>query len=182
MISIVVPTVSGREDELVRTVAAYEEMTATPIEWIVERGHSNCGAAWNAGARKATGEILHMTADDLEPDTDAWLPAAVAAIERGSVPLGLVWEDAIGAFGRDFCRVPLCRRDWWQDVPEIHYFSDNAFTDLMIATGHSPMVADGFDFYHRRSMVGRDETPERIDRDREAYELAVRPADPDQRS
>jgi hypothetical protein len=168
-LSIVMPTIPGREDELARSVEAYERLTPVPIEWIVERGHTVCGTAWNAGALKATGDILHIGSDDLEPETDAWFPAALSAIEQDLVPVGWVREDELGVFGRDFCRVPICRREWWQDVPPIHIWSDNAFTELMIAGGHMPRVADGFDFYHRRSMIGRDETPQHIAADFAAY-------------
>ena len=64
----------------------------------------------------------------------------------------------------------ICRREWWRDVPAVHYYSDNAFDDLMRATGHPPTVVDGFDFLHLRAMAGRDESSERLLRDREAYE------------
>ena len=170
-VSIVIPTIVGRGTELTRTVAAYSRLTPTDVdvEFIIEHGHDNCGAAWNAGAARATGDILHMGADDLEPESPAWLPVALFVLNRGAVPLGWVREDEAGTFGRDFPRVPICRREWWRDVPEVHYFSDNAFGELMATAGHPAIVTEGFDFYHRRSMVGRDESPERVGRDRDAY-------------
>lgn len=177
ILSIVMPTIDGRQDELVRTVAMYERLTPREygnqrerlqIEWIVETGHNNCGAAWNAGVNKATGDIVHMGADDIEPENIAWFHAAMTAIDRGNVPLGLVREGST-KFGRDFARVVICRREWWRDVPEIHYWSDNAFDDLMRADDHVPMVVPGFDFYHRKSMVGRDESPPRLAADHAAY-------------
>jgi hypothetical protein len=166
-LSIVLPTIPGREAEVARTIEIYEYRTHVPIEWIIERGHDNCGAAWNAGAPKATGEVLHMGADDIEPETDQWLPAALWAFHNGHVPLGYVREDEIGTFGRDFARVVICRREWWEPVIEQQYWSDNHFDDLMRAAGHTPEIAEGFDFYHRKSMVGRDES--RMEREREAY-------------
>lgn len=171
-LSIICPTLPGRESELARTIETYECLTPVEIEWIIERGHDNCGSAWNAGVPKASGEIVHMGADDIEPETDAWWPAAAPVLLAGFVPLGWVREDEIGRFGRDFCRVVICRREWWQPVIEQQYWSDNFFDDLMRAAGHTPMVAEGFDFYHRRSMVGRDDGPERIARERAAYEAA----------
>ena len=170
-LTIVCPSIRGREVELSRTIDAYERRTPVEIEWIIERGHSTCGAAWNAGAPKATGEILHMAADDIEPESDAWFPAALAAIEADNVPLGWVREDT-HTFGRDFARVVICRREWWRDVVELQYWSDNHFDDLMRADGHLPTVAEGFDFYHRRSLIGRDDSPERVERDRLAYQTA----------
>ena len=172
LVSIIVPTIDGRQDELVRTVSAFERRSPAFIEWIVETGHDNCGAAWHAGARRATSDHLLMAADDLEPSSPAWLPAAIEAVELGHVPVGWVRE-AAGQFGRDFPRVPFCRREDWIDVPECHYYSDNAFGELQAREGRVACIAPGYDFIHRRSMVGRDETPERLARDRTVFEQAV---------
>lgn len=175
-LSIVMPTIAGREDELERTIAVYQRYTSVEIEWVIETGHDTCGAAWNAGVPKTTGEILHMGADDIEPESAGWFTAALECLERGFVPLGWVREDRGDGdyvFGRDFARVVICRREWWVDVPpELHYYSDNFFDDAMRAASHLPVPVVGFDFYHRRSMVGRDESPERVARDREAYDAA----------
>jgi hypothetical protein len=111
-----------------------------------------------------------MGADDIEPETDAWYPAALRTLAQGNVPLGWVREDQVGTFGRDMCRMVICRREWWQNVPELHYYSDNSFDDLMRAAGHIPTITEGFDFYHRKSMIGRVETPERMARERESWE------------
>jgi hypothetical protein len=173
MLSIVMPTIAGREVELARSMEAYERLTPVKVEWIVERDHSTCAAAWNAGAPKATGEILHMGADDIEPENAGWFIAAMLAIDDGCIPLGWVREDW-GTFGRDFPRVVICRRGWWRNIdPKLHYYSDNLFGDLMAAAGHPAVAVDGFDFYHRHSMVGRDDSPERVERDREVYEQVV---------
>lgn len=165
LLSIVIPTIAGREDQLDRTIARYNALTRVGIEWLIERDHPTCGAAWNAGAAKATSEVLHISADDLEPEAPDWLNAAARVLEAGFAPLGLVREDELGTFGGDFCRVPICLRDWWVDVPaDLHYYTDNAFTDLMGASGHPPLIAEGYDFYHRRSMVGRGAGMEEGDR------------------
>jgi hypothetical protein len=162
----VLPTIDGRQHELVRTVSMYERLTATDIEWIVETNHPNCGLAWNAGAKRATGTYLHITADDLEPETDQWLGAAIETTKQNRVPMGYVREGS-QRFGRDFCRVIFCRREWWRDVFEAHYYTDNHFTDLMRRRGHWPIITEGFDFRHRKSMVGRNE--ERMRQDHLAY-------------
>ena len=63
---------------------------------------------------------------------------------------------------------PICMRDWWTPpLAEMHYYTDNLLGDRWRTAGQSDRtVADGYDFYHRKSMVGRDETPERVERDR----------------
>lgn len=169
LLTIVMPTILGREEELERTIEAYERLTPAKIEWIVEHDHPTCAAAWTAGAEKATGEMLHLGNDDLEPETTGWFIAAAHCLRAGNVPLGWVTEDALGRFGRDFTRVPMCMREWWRPLPDLHYYSDNLFGDWMRQAGHPPTIAEGFDFYHRRSMVGRDESRPRVERDYAVY-------------
>ena len=169
-LSIVMPTIQGREDELERTIAAYERLTPREIEWIVERDHPTVASAWNAGAAKATGAVLHLGNDDLEPESDEWFPAALAALAMGSVPVGWVREHGL-VFGRDFPRVPVCMRSWWEPLdPRLHYWADNQFGDVQAKQGHFTIVMDDFDFLHRKSMIGRDESAERLARDHAVYE------------
>lgn len=172
MISIIVPTIAGRETELERCVAAYSALTPVEHEIIAIRDLPTCAHAWNDGAALANGDHLHMTADDLEPTSAEWAQAALDVVARGNVPVGWVIEEQ-STFGRDFARIPFCQRDWWRDVPLVHYYSDNAFTDLMAAEGHAVEVAPGYDFLHGRSPVGRDESPERLARDEAAYRAAL---------
>ena len=169
-LTIVLPTIAGREAERERTIAAYERLTPCEIQWVHVYDYPTCAEAWNAGASAAEGRYLHMGADDIEPETGAWFAAATSVVDAGGVPLGWVREDVQGVFGRDFCRAVFCLREWWHPVPPVHYYSDNAFDDLMRVSGHTPTVAEGFDFYHRKSMVGRDESPERLARDYSAYQ------------
>lgn len=170
ILSVVMPTITGREQELARSIEAYERLTPLPIEWVIEHDHPTCAAAWDAGVPKTTGEILHMGADDIEPATDEWFPAALKVIEQGNVPLGWVMEHGV-TFGRDFARVVICRREWWRDInPELHYWSDNQFDDLMRESGHQPVVAEGFDFLHRKSLIGRPDEAGWMERDRRIYE------------
>ena len=173
MLSIVMPSIKGREDELGKTIEAYERLTPVPIEWVFEFGHPTCASGWNAGAERATGDVLHLGNDDLEPESGLWLFTASLVLKNGGVPVGLIREDEVGIFGRDFPRAPICMRDWWTPLPaEMHYYTDNLLGDRWRTAGHPITVADGYDFYHRKSMVGRDETPERVERDRMAYARA----------
>jgi hypothetical protein len=153
-LSIEMPTVDGREDELQKSLAAYQNRTPLEIEWIIEENHPTCGAAWNAGAAKATGDVLHMAADDIEP-TDGWWEAAWSALSIDRIPLGWIYEHD-SKFGRDFPRIVICMTEWWQDIdPRMHYWTDNLFGDLMREAGHHYLIVPGFDFLHRRSLVKR---------------------------
>lgn len=88
-VSVVIPTVDGRTEYLARCVRGYTERTDADIELIVIEGKPTCGIAWQEGAEQATGDYLHLTADDIVPG-EGWLPPFVEAVARGCVPCGLV--------------------------------------------------------------------------------------------
>ena len=58
MISVIVPTVVGREDHYARCVAAYERTAGDRIEIITIRDRPTCGLAWNEGAAQAKGDAV----------------------------------------------------------------------------------------------------------------------------
>ena len=178
ILSIVIPTIAGREATLERTLTAYQDRCRPGCEFetIVIRDRPTCGDAWNAGAELAQGEYLHFGADDLEPADPTWWAGAIAVCLAGALPVGWVTEHD-QRFGLDFARVPFLRRDWWPlagPMPEqLHYFTDTLITDRLARHGIRTCQAPGFDFFHHRSMVGRDETPERLDRDHDLYLAAL---------
>lgn len=57
LISVIVPTVDGREDHLERCVRTYTELAAGnyELQLIIERNHPTCGLGWQAGSEKAEG-------------------------------------------------------------------------------------------------------------------------------
>ena len=66
MISIICPTISGREHWLERCRVSYLETTQMEYEFIILDDFPSCNAAWNVGIREAKGDYLHLTADDIE--------------------------------------------------------------------------------------------------------------------
>ena len=130
MISIIIPTVPGREDHYDRCVDAYLHRTAAgAFEFITERDHATVGLAWQAGAEKATGDYIHLTCDDLEP-LDGWDRAAVTASDAGIVPAPRVTDARTGelqswpSWGREhedgtdagFSAIPFLSRAMWEVV------------------------------------------------------------------
>lgn len=85
-VSIVVPTVDGREDYLDRCLRGYEERTEAEVELLVVRNRWSGGMAWQEGAEAATGDYLHLTNDDIIPG-EGWLDDCVEAVRRGMVPV-----------------------------------------------------------------------------------------------
>ena len=170
MISIVIPTIRGREEHFERCVAAYESRTVETYEIIVERDHPAVGPAWNAGAARATGGLLHLTADDLEPH-DGWDQAAINTVQQGFLPAPRVVNqngqlDSCGLHGVEMedgavvpmSVVPFLPTSLWAEIGPclpIHYFTDNWISWRAARAGWSTRVRRGYGFTHHWAQVGR---------------------------
>jgi len=84
VISVIIPTIQGREAWLGRTLAAYER-TTSEYELVVLNDFPTCGQAWNAGLLQAKGEYIHLSADDLEPH-EGWWQAGMDSVRQGHLP------------------------------------------------------------------------------------------------
>lgn len=174
-ISVIIPTIEGREDSLEQTLATYRNsLDASRLEFVIVRDELSCGDAWNVGAKLATGELLHFGADDLEPARPDWWIDAAAAIGDGFLPVGSIVEHSLDGetrwFGGDFARVPFIHRDWWRAMPAgMHYFTDNLLTQRAAEDDHAMRFCESFAFTHRPVRVGRLDTPERFSRDRAVF-------------
>lgn len=190
MISIVVPTIKGREDHLERCLAAYARRTVSPHEIIVIKDRPVVGVAWNDGAEEARGEYLHFTADDLEPH-DGWDVPAVEAMDAGYMPSPAVYEpdgsrSFCGVWQGDYadwahCKesnVPFMSRQVWEiigPVLPVHYYSDNWISWHARQHGYQHVVRREYAFTHHWAQVGRGAgmtQDERMAVDRQTYEKA----------
>lgn len=91
-LSVIIPTVAGREKYLDRCLRGYKERTygvEGTLEFIQVPDAETCGQAWQYGAAVATGDYLHFTADDIVPGEN-WLPGMVGQVGQGNVPVPLV--------------------------------------------------------------------------------------------
>lgn len=183
MISIVVPTIPGREDWLERCVASYERtLGGAPHELIVEVGHATCGLAWQAGIGRARGEYVHLTADDLEAH-DGWVSAAINAADSGVLVAGPVYnaDGSLQSCGggvhmlptgavTEFTRVPFMSREQTEKIGPMfsgHYFTDNYVSHRGRIVGYPTVVSEGYAFTHHWAQEGR--VDERYGADREDY-------------
>lgn len=91
LISVIIPTVQGREDYLEKCIGAYETHSggAYQLDLIVEHDHPSCGAGWQAGLARAKGEYIHLSDDDIEPHP-GWHAPAIEAVSLGFLPAPLV--------------------------------------------------------------------------------------------
>lgn len=187
MISIILPTIRGRERHYTRAYRAYEERTSSPFEIVTIRNFPACGPAWNTGARLAQGEHLHFTADDLEPH-EGWDLAALEALADGFLPAPVIYrldgsvESSGGHWDRmprdreitlNTCVVPFFPRlDWGHIGPiiETHYYTDNYFSDRARASGCEFAIRTGYAFTHHWAQEGRGDEQARLAADRAVYQ------------
>lgn len=170
----VVPTVRGRtryEEAFLASIVADPLMVPA-----IARDLPTCGLVWNAGASLARAlgyGYVCMLADDLAfIDVLTAHAAARGICATGRVPVPYIWtvkEDGVRVFesgGQFGCPlpegqvcawsgIPFCRTEDWFDVPPIHYFSDNAFTDAQFAAGRQAVVCPDFAFTHSWAQPGR---------------------------
>jgi hypothetical protein len=174
LLSIVIPTIDGREEWLEQTCKAYYARTTVEFEIIVEENHPACGPAWQAGGEKAVGQYIFMSADDLEPQREGWEHCAMNACDRNTLPAprifhtdgrlqscGESWE-MLEPDGEEtgFTRAPFMSRAQWeiaQPMLPVHYATDNWVSWRCWREGIPTVVTYGFDLIHHLAPEGRDE-------------------------
>lgn len=188
LISVVIPTIAGREELLAMCKDDYLALSGTNanVQLIVVEDAPSCGAAWQMGSEQAEGDYIHLTADDIEP-LEGWDRAAIDAWHMGVAPASRVWrpdgslESGVRweTDGDDWAeaglvQVPFCSYDAWHDfigpmVP-IQYYSDNWFTHKAVDYGCKVRLTPGYSFIHHRPPVLRAGESEQTLRDRRRYE------------
>lgn len=188
---MVIPTVEGREEHYARCVTAYRENSVLELELITVRDAPWVGRAWKEGAEQATGEFLHLTADDLAP-RPGWDAAAVQAATHGVYPAAFVydfdgqrldqrtvfnnalWEDAPAPMST----VPFMPTDMWSSIGpglDCHYYTDDWLSLRATAAGLKVRTRTAFAFGHywAESKRGAGMDPfARLAQDRAVYHAA----------
>lgn len=169
MISVVIPTIKGREEHYGRCIRAYEQHGGD-LEIIAIHDLPTCGEAWKAGAERATGGYLHFTADDLEPHA-GWWQAALEVVEDGKIPCPAIW----GIHGRleasgdewhlqpegkevEIARVPFMKTEWYDEswiLDGAHYYTDNWLAVRAKQMGYPTVVCNPYAFTHHWAQEGR---------------------------
>ena len=173
-ISVVLPTVTGREEVCHRVIRAYEE-TTPGAEVIIERDHDCVGKAWQAGAERAHGDYVLLGADDLEPMPGWWEPL-IESVDRGELPCPVVFEtdgrvQSAGAIDWElqttapddgavtgWTTVPFFSRTWWPLIDPmlpVHYCTDTWVSVRLARHGIRTVVRTGSGFIHHNAIPGR---------------------------
>ena len=179
LISVVVPTVPGREEWLEKCVARYEKNTAG-AEIIVVRDQPTCAEAWERGFEQSAGDYVHFTADDIVP-VRGWWKDAVKYLDRGVIPVGVVFEEGRKFFSETpmgpkimipfLTREMLNQGDWF--LP-IHHGSDDWITYRAAQLGLPRLYCSSYAVHHYMAPQGR--VPERRSRDLKTLAEAMRAA------
>lgn len=142
-VTVVIPTVDGREESVHRAIRSCGNHRT-----IIVQNRPTCGAAWVEGARRAVTEHVAFFADDLEAQPGYW-DAMIEAADKNMHPAGLVVlpdgsVQSCGGAGADVCRLgcedwhpvewsptPFIRREWWPLIEphaamlaRLHYSTD----------------------------------------------------------
>ena len=178
MISVVIPTIAGREESLERTISAYES-TLPGSDLIVIQDAPSWPAACNMGYQQAKGDVIHFTADDLEPLAGWHEEALVRLAQHDELPAPKVmnhsadgvWDNAVdgpdGALTH-FTRVPMMTHEQYERIgswPEqLDYCADVWVSERGRVLGIETRMCHSYAFVHHWSQIGRIDTPEIIAR------------------
>lgn len=171
-ISIVCPTIDGREESLERCRTAYCE-TSEDAEFLIVRNAPTCNQAWNIGIPETRGSYIHLTADDIEP-FPGWWEAGIEWVERGFLPAPRIlhtdgtlqscgdgdWETDTGTV-TELTRVPFFSREQMDTLgiypirPEGQYFGDAYVSHRGRLKGVPTVVVREMCFKHHFAQAGR---------------------------
>jgi glycosyltransferase involved in cell wall biosynthesis len=181
VLTVVVPTLSGREESLARGIASYEDTLAgVKLEIIVVKDRSTWPAACNEGYEKSKGDVILFTSDDLEAMPGWWEAAKYHLDEFDELPAPRVynflpppegdWDNAEdGPHGAitPFTRIPIMRRDQWERIgrwpDDLIYYADLWVSEKGRHVGIETRMVHGFDFIHHWSGVKRVDSRANLD-------------------
>jgi len=193
-VTIVVPTIEGREEMCALTVAAFRATVAADLLQIVlVKDRQTIGEAWNDGAEASDGKYMMLAADDVLP-RPGWLEVCIEAVEGGYYPSPHIVKDdggtlATGSMGggwllteaADWAPVvssqfPFMLRDAWPDIGEclpIHYFADDYLASRARAAGWMVAYREGYGLMHLEGTIGREQLKARAMTDRLEFEESL---------
>jgi len=170
MISVVIPTIAGREDWLKNCLAAYEAVSPADTQYIVIKDQPTCGHGWVEGNKEATGNYVQFSADDLEP-TERWWVDPVEMLKCGIIPacnvltpkyLPATCDSPLGDMGHwPNVQVPLLTKEMLEDprwLLPIHYGSDDWISYWAVKKGYQVVRSERYRMLHHVAEEGRDYT------------------------
>lgn len=171
LISVVIPTIPGREASLQRAIQAFCDTTPSH-EIVLEYDHSTCGSGWDVGARRAVGDYICLSADDHEP-LEGWWEPLVEAVDQGYCPASVVLnsDGTLQSAGMNGWNANLRVQDWlpvehtltpfmsraqWEKVggiPRVLHFCTDIWVSAVLKT--QVVVREKSRVVHHSELVGR---------------------------
>lgn len=176
-ISIIIPTIEGREEYLRNCLSSYAAYTKN-YETIILVDRPTCGIAWIEGVESSSGQYLHFSADDLCCH-DGWWQAAYEVVQRNFLPAPRILNDdgSLQSCGgtngwnaehptgeeADFSRIPFLSRKQWDKIAPLvrdflrdaHYYTDNAVSFAGRIAGFRTGIHRSYLFTHSLAEAGR---------------------------
>lgn len=162
-LSVLIPTLAERREQLARTVFAYQQ-TAPGCEVLTTALFNSVFSGWGAGcnylAGHATGDVFLFPSDDAVP-RPGWYEAGLAALERGMMPRARLLEagrpgnprfDAAADWSPlDFSAFVFLPRDVFFAVGPVQpstWYVDVEYSARLQAFGWPVVARDGFTWDH----------------------------------
>lgn len=162
-LSVVIPTLKERQDQLLRTMVAYRKTAPGCELWTTDRFDSvfeGWGAGVNHLLEHATGEVILAASDDAVPRW-GWYEAGLAALRRGMMPRARLFEQGRDGNPRfdqapdwdplDFSAFIFLERRVWEQVGPVQpstWYVDVEYSQRLIAAGIPVVARHGFDWDH----------------------------------
>lgn len=178
-VTVVIPTVDGREDHLQTCLAGIANQPYD-TEIIILRNRPTCGQAWMEGSILSCGDYLWFAADDVYPEA-GFFAGMIEAVDAGYCPAAVVYESdgilqSAGIEGMD-CYRPESVTDWmrvshtatpfmsenqWlalaphaEMMAQLHYCSDMLHSAVMKKHGIDTVVRTNARLVHYNAAPGR---------------------------
>lgn len=171
-LTLLVPTVEGRERSLERTMLSYAENSPGVFTQRIVKGYPSIGAAWADTLPTTHTDLAHLTTDDVTAESK-WRREIIKEWDdhRGlAVPLvmrmpGMELESH-GRHGAMYihrtqvfwCGVPVVPKCCYQAIStalltaapmgDIHYYSDNLTSDVLRMHGHQQIALPSYRLGH----------------------------------
>jgi len=181
-LAVVLPTITGREESLQRSIDSYEQtLEGDDYDIIVIQDAPTWPEACNAGYYKSDSPYILFGADDLDAEPGWYWFGREALIQRpmelpaprvydNHGPDGSRWfmneKDSGDLELTHFTRVPLMTKHQWEMVgpwPPLIYYADMWLSEKARTLGIRTRMVYGFDFFHRWSQIGRVDSKENMD-------------------
>jgi len=181
-LTVVVPTITGREESLQQTLDSYDvTLGGKDHDIVIIQDAPTWPEACNEGYHKSDSQYYLFGADDLDAEPGWWEAGKAALLERpmelpaprvydNHGPNGTRWfmneKDGEDGALTHFTRVPLMSKEQWEIVgpwPPLIYYADMWVSEKAKTLGLRTRMVYGFDFFHRWSQIGRVDSKQNLD-------------------